>query len=45
MKKIIDIFQFTLDLPGPLALIACVLFVLGFIVAIMVSAFITRNRD
>lgn len=28
MKKIIDIFQITLDLPGPLALIACVLFVL-----------------
>jgi hypothetical protein len=28
VKKILDIFQFTLDLPGPLALIACVLFVL-----------------
>ena len=28
MKKILDIFQFLLYLPGPLALIACVLFVL-----------------
>lgn len=28
MKKLLDIFQITLDLPGPLALIACLLFVL-----------------